>query len=256
MEQTNTPDRAALNFDLHERRQAEFAKAHNHEAIDKYWDKVRSHEHSIESLLTSKPFTPKVRSQVLDYETAREYVIRIICESFTSKKFVSDDKTKLLLTNLTKYFINDPSGAFDINKGILLYGGTGTGKTSVMRIFMRLADALDIKDGYDKKFSIIKTSDVVLDIRVKENEGFIRQYFSNSFCFDDMGQEPTDTKIYGNTVSVMGDIIFNRYDRSNITHVTTNLNENEIKAKYGQRIHSRMAEMFNWVLVDGKDHRI
>lgn len=240
-------------LEYREKKQAEFAKSHNREALDAHWDRVRNHEKTIEEVLFAQSHRPKERKQVMEYERARHLVIEIIRERVT--KFKTSDTTKLLLTNMTKYFINDPSGQFDINKGILLFGKVGTGKTTTFRIFERLAGALDILDGYDKKFKIIKTSDIVLDIRAKENEGFIRPYFSNSFCFDDLGKEPKEVKIYGNSSTVMGDILFNRYDRSAITHATTNLNEQELMEHYGERIHSRMMEMFNWVHVTGEDHR-
>jgi DNA replication protein DnaC len=256
--QETTEKQLKVDQELFERRQAEFAKLHNKEAIDRHWDKVRSHETSLDKIL-SRAISQTEQRQYLDYETARGYVIKIIEDLFGSKKFITDDKTKWLLTNLTKYFIYDKTCKIDLHRGILLYGGTGTGKTTLFRIFRRLAGALDMMEGYNKAYSIEKTSDIVSDVRYRANEDIIRKFYSNNICFDDLGQEASDAKVYGNTVSVMGEILFNRYDRfqtnKQLTHLTTNLSEDELKDKYGERIHSRMQEMFNWILVDGEDLR-
>ncbi len=244
-----------------DKKQAEFAKSHNTEAIDKHWEKVHSHQITIEDALRKSAPPKTERRQVISFEKARDLVINIIAESFppvkenTRTSFKTDEKTKAILTKMTKYFINDPSSELDLNKGILLYGNVGTGKTTLFRIFKRLSGALDILDNYEKKFTIVKTSSIVLEVREKENEGSIKQYFSGGLCFDDLGKEPKEVKIYGNSSTVMGDILFNRYDRMCLTHGTTNLNEQELKDHYGDRIHSRMMEMFNWILVDGIDYR-
>ena len=247
--------------ELREKRMREFAKSHNHDALANHWSMVRSHEVSIEDVLFGKKHNKVERNQVLDYEVARHYVIQIIADKYPPKiegkltSFETNDQLKKLLENLTKYFINDNTGSFSLDKGILMYGSVGTGKTSLFRIYERLAGALDIKDGYDKKFKIEKTSNIVLDVRAKENEGFMKQYFNNNYCFDDLGKEPKEVKIYGNSSTIMGDILFNRYDRNVLTHATTNLSAEELLDHYGDRIHSRMHEMFNWVNVTGKDFR-
>lgn len=261
-QQTDTQDQGTtsnpLDQDFREKRQKEFAKAHNHEAIDKHWDKVKKHETTIEQALRMRPIVKAKPDQVIDYETARGYVIRIIREMY-GDKYTTNDQIKTLLTNMTKYFICDPSCQLDLEKGILLYGGVGTGKTTLFRIFKRLADALDIKEGYNRAFAVEKTNHIVLDVRERPNEVNISKYFNGNICFDDLGQEASDAKVYGNTVSVMGDILFNRYDRFQnngiLTHATTNLSEKELADKYGERIHSRAVEMFNWIQFDGKDLR-
>ena len=49
----------------------------------------------------------------------------------------------------------------------------------------------------------------------------------------------------------MGEILISRYEvfrqRDVLTHITTNLNAEELQEKYGERIRSRMREMFNLV---------
>jgi hypothetical protein len=68
------------------------------------------------------------------------------------------------------------------------------------------------------------------------------------YCFDDLGLE-NSLNYYGNKCSVMAVILLSRYDLfhafSMITHLTTNLNSQEIESLYGLRAHRRRREMFN-----------
>jgi len=52
----------------------------------------------------------------------------------------------------------------------------------------------------------------------------------------------------------MGEILLSRYDlfkTKNVkTHITTNLNAEELEARYGSRVRSRMREMFNLISFD------
>lgn len=52
----------------------------------------------------------------------------------------------------------------------------------------------------------------------------------------------------------MGEIILSRYDlflkRKLRTHATTNLNAQELENRYGNRVRSRMRELFNLIAFD------
>jgi hypothetical protein len=52
----------------------------------------------------------------------------------------------------------------------------------------------------------------------------------------------------------MAEILLSRYDlfvsRKLVTHLTTNLSASEIEVAYGNRIRSRMREMFNLIAFD------
>lgn len=49
----------------------------------------------------------------------------------------------------------------------------------------------------------------------------------------------------------MGEILISRYEvfkqKDILTHITTNLNAEELQEKYGERIRSRMRAMFNLI---------
>lgn len=52
----------------------------------------------------------------------------------------------------------------------------------------------------------------------------------------------------------MAEIILSRYDsfihEKSLTHVTTNLSASELEACYGDRVRSRMRQMFNLIAFD------
>lgn len=62
----------------------------------------------------------------------------------------------------------------------------------------------------------------------------------------------------GNKSNVMADIIFGRYKNGlvgDMTHGETNLSVVQIEEFYGPRIRSRFSEIFNWIVLTGKDRR-
>jgi hypothetical protein len=68
-----------------------------------------------------------------------------------------------------------------------------------------------------------------------------------AYCFDDLGTETT-SKYFGNDCNVMAEILLQDMifvEKGIITHLTTNLFPTEIESQYGNRLRSRMREMFN-----------
>ncbi|QDO95260.1 ATPase [Formosa sediminum] len=150
-----------------------------------------------------------------------------------------------LLLKLCCYFIQDKdyckANGIDLNKGILLSGPVGCGKTSLMNLLRNLS----LKP---KMFEIIAARNIVFAYNHLGTKTI--QDFGNNkcYCFDDLGIEPVG-KYYGSTYNVMGEVLLSRYElflETKIkTHITTNLNATEIEKRYGSRVRSRMRQLFN-----------
>lgn len=174
------------------------------------------------------------------------------------KNFKIYDEDLDIIYKLCLYFIQDKENCkkmgIDIDKGILLTGPVGCGKTSLMKLLRNIVP-------HHKSYKIIPCRNTVFSFN---HLGFktIEDYGNEKFyCFDDLGVEPSG-RHYGKDCNVMGEILLSRYDlfmKNKIkTHCTTNLNAQELESRYGNRVRSRMRQLFNLIAFDreSKDKRI
>lgn len=171
---------------------------------------------------------------------------------FGQKRFGSDFRilriNKTILKKLMVYAIRDGENCkkygVDPDKGILLVGTIGCGKTSLMQLFNLIT--------YPNRKYIVKPTRSSAGEFLQNGYDTIHKYGNSDtiYCFDDLGIEQ-NMKHFGNESNVMAEILLSRYDllryRGIITHATTNLNANELEKLYGNRIRSRLREMFNLI---------
>ena len=169
-----------------------------------------------------------------------------------------------IIYKLIAYFLKDEPTCFqyniDLNKGILLSGPVGSGKTSLMNLMKVVAPVghkFYLKPCRDISFEFIQDG---YEIIQKYSTG--RQYPDpKTVCFDDLGTE-NNLKYFGNECNVMAEILLSRYDlfiaKKIQTHITTNLSASEIESNYGNRVRSRLRTMLNLIAFDKttKDKRI
>ena len=174
------------------------------------------------------------------------------------KNFKIYEEDEVVLYKLCIYFIRDFDACaklnMDPNKGILLSGPVGCGKTSLMKLLRHIVP-------HQKSYELIPARNITFAFN---NIGYktIQEYGNNNFyCFDDLGVETTG-RHFGKDCNVMGEILLSRYDlflqRKIKTHATTNLNAQELEERYGNRVRSRMRQLFNLIAFDkeSKDKRI
>ncbi|WP_445752753.1 ATPase [Polaribacter sp.] len=160
--------------------------------------------------------------------------------------------------------IKDPKVAdklqINLDKGILLSGPIGCGKTSIMHLlkpFSNHCKDYKIKTCREISFEFAKHGYEALSPYTQKSN---RQTRLSGYCFDDLGAEQ-QIKHFGNDCNVMAEILITRYEHfienKSITHITTNLSASEIENVYGNRLRSRMRNMFNVVSFDSnsKDKR-
>ncbi|MDP4208427.1 MAG: ATPase [Bacteroidota bacterium] len=170
-----------------------------------------------------------------------------------------------IIFKLLIYFLKDEASTekynLSLRKGILLSGPVGCGKTSLMNL-------VKLTLPQEQRYIVKSCREVSFEF-IQDGYTVIRKYSTHSFnkdipktyCFDDLGTE-NNLKYYGNDCNVMAEILLSRYDlfvnRKMLTHITTNLSSSEIEELYGERVRSRMREMFNLIAFSesAKDKRV
>lgn len=169
-----------------------------------------------------------------------------------------------IVYKLIAYFLRDEPTCYqygiNLNKGILLTGPIGCGKTSLMNLMKYLTPTehkFFVKPCRDISFEFIQDGYEVIH---KYSKGKLYQSEPKTICFDDLGTE-NNLKYFGNECNVMAEILLSRYDifttKKIQTLITTNLSASEIETHYGNRVRSRLRELCNLIAFDNiaKDKR-
>lgn len=206
------------------------------------------------------------------YEQTRAYMLFRAKELFEGK-FVLDNDNEFVFNMLCHYFSNskefismgvnigikNPS----LDKGILLAGNWGVGKTWLMSLFRK---------NNRQVFHVEHAKDISKSFHVGGEEAIERHYnkIKNAFndptvfyqsysglCIEDIGREDIKNN-YGNKTNVIGDIMEARYINKCMGpffHGTTNMTAPQIEQFYGGMVSSRLRECVNFIELGGKDRR-
>lgn len=176
---------------------------------------------------------------------------------------IQDDKHRAKIVNLCCYFANDSRSAYDLNKGLLLMGSVGNGKTTIFKLFSA---------NQNHSFRVVSMLDISFDYKTSGEPG-VKPYgvnytiapntygkVSSGYCFDDVGTEEVPCRHFGESKNIFSEVIQIRYNNKhlvpfNSTHVTTNKNEKDLRELYGERTYDRLKEMFNVVVFEHDSFR-
>jgi len=192
-------------------------------------------------------------------ETYKDWAIKR-WENIQKKKWIRTPENEKVTDLISQHLTGDErfeKAGYSLDKGLLLAGGVGVGKTTIMQLFSR-----------NPKYSYIiipcrRIANIFTESGIDSIDEFCGEalptadnpFRANTYgiCFDDLGTE-SKRKNFGNEVNVMQEIILSRYDAKmvlkNKTHITTNLSADSIKESYGERVSSRMREMFNVIVFE------
>ncbi|RXP45611.1 ATPase [Lutibacter sp. HS1-25] len=213
---------------------------------------------------TSKFQIGEIRNNTIhyDFEKIKTY-LNIKGHMLFGKNFRIHKEDEKLIFKLCSYFIQDHHSCaqmgIDTSKGLLLTGPVGCGKTSLMKLLLHLAP-------HKTNYSLVPTRNIIFNFNTSGFEVLEKYNQTKNYCFDDLGVEPTGSH-YAKECNVMGEILLSRYDlftqtsqshslsfsqsqSHSKTHITTNLNVDEIEKKYGNRVRSRLKQMMNVIAYD------
>ncbi|RBP34233.1 DNA replication protein DnaC [Oceanihabitans sediminis] len=153
--------------------------------------------------------------------------------------------------------LNTPS----FNKGLLIIGGVGIGKTDYFKVFERV-----FKFYNPLRFKVYSSKSLVSDYEKcstpMEKEYFFSDKERKLLCIDDLGAE-NNASNYG-IFDVVGNLLSNRYEKKLVTYATANFasSSNDVDetleamgVRYGHRIYDRLFEMFNVITFSGPSLR-
>jgi len=200
----------------------------------------------------------------LSFDVAKE--LYIDCAESICEGLIIDQNNETTIDLIVQYLIRndkflEASKHNSFDKGIMLRGAVGTGKTVLMKAMIKFLQYFNVdrterlnNNEYDLHFSTaynIAGRYSIKGLQVFEDNPHI---LYRPIIIDDVGTEP-QVAYFGNQANVIAELLYRRYDRKVITHITTNLSAVALKKCYGERIFSRMKEMFNDIILPGNDRR-
>lgn len=210
----------------------------------------------------------------------------------TGKDFIVNEHTSKNIEAILKYFLKDETffkcdrllksfkgvkceNSFE--KGLLIIGNNGNGKTSIMRSISRALNDIYLKSRKeiwnngkqwrDIRFLHENCHDVVTKFElIKEHHDkdlFYEKYSGYRYFFDDFTKESIASN-FGKR-NIMREVLEKRYDKKSKTYLSMNYDDRypndleqalySIGLKYGSHLYDRTFEMFNIIQFEGKSFR-
>lgn len=264
------------------------------EVLESYNDVTLTEEEETQALIDAKrkkkemirlqrvrdqeKFNREHREGLFNFDVIRTFMINRSISLF-SGKFEIDEYNESVFNLLSYYFTNNPMFVTisekmgisnpSLDKGILMCGVYGTGKSWMMKLFQKNARQVyiirtskEIAESYTKLKEIPKQYLEPIKNAINDQSLFCQPY--SGLCIDEIGAERVKNS-YGNISNVIGDLLEIRYnylDEFNnrvlvgpTLHGITNLTPDQLKEHYDGRVYSRMCEIFNYVELPGEDRR-
>ena len=197
---------------------------------------------------------PRFKLPLTEEEAHQSLMVAIKVEvEYRHKEFVMNGELESQVRHLSA-FLTQESNKF----GILLAGGCGNGKTTIIKALQNLINALRIPNQYnDKEYAVRFIDAKSLVATCKSNyEDWKRLMYQDLLAIDDLGTEPRDVMDYGNIINPTADILTRRYENQLFTIISTNLSLQDFRDIYSERVFSRITSSYTLLKFTGSDIRI
>lgn len=197
------------------------------------------------------------RFQELTERCTAKYMFRLMkwtSENKLGRKLEVNENNKHLITTLCYFLSRDKKFetelGFSFNKGLLIRGISGLGKTHLVRC---------LEENELNPIRILSMIEITDEIKM-QGEYEVSMQNNKVVYLDDVGTEEPVVNHYGTKVTFFKNYIELVYLKSHNKifsnlMISTNNSFSEIEEKYGFRVRSRMKEMFNVIDVKGHDMR-
>jgi len=196
---------------------------------------------------------------------AKNVFMKVAHEHFAG--YVVDDENREAIVKSLVYLLggNEQFPDLDPEKGLLLVGNIGCGKSMLMEILKNMMPYKHLLGIKGKGFRIVKAADISDEYMLGSKGEQYGELFHNgkiksfALCIDDLGFESIKIMTYGNEIIPMAHVLNKRctvFERNgDVTHITTNLSPGEIEVIYGDRIRDRLRKMCNVITLGGVSRR-
>lgn len=137
-----------------------------------------------------------------------------------------------------------------LEKGIMLTGAFGCGKSIIMEAYSRIiSEYADEK--YLPKMKFIKSIQLFNELKAG------MKYEKLPVVIDEFGREKKEGRNYGEEIQPVIDWLSIRYDLGSLTHGTSNFKIETLESDefYGKMIGDRLKSMFNFIVLPGQSRR-
>lgn len=204
-------------------------------------------------LLQRRPMKARFKLSISEDEAYAYLLASVMAEvEYRHRTFITNEDMEAQIHELAKW-LTSPSTSF----GILLCGGCGNGKSTMLKAFQQLLNYLNIQKPYNDGTYRIQIVDAKYIAHLcKNNYDAYRKLISvDMLGIDDLGTEPSEVMDYGNVYTPVIDLLTKRYDEQLFTIITTNLTPLQIREHYDDRIADRLNEMVKKIVFKNGTYR-
>ena len=172
-----------------------------------------------------------------------------------AKNFVIDKNNEPMIEQLYYYITNNSTFSGDLDKGIMLQGKYGCGKTILLETYSSLHNHAVRRFHLNQPlFTFIKSVELQEQIVKQSASVFARR----PLIIDEFGRESKMVQDYGNVSRPISELLSLRSDVGAITHGTTNFTFATLASDefYGGMIGDRLKVMFNFITLNGESRRV
>jgi len=188
--------------------------------------------------------------------------------SLTPSGFVLNNENERIIRMLICYFNGNDYPGYDLNKGIMLTGLYGSGKTTIMETMQKYL--CHIRPFNKNVFRNTSTDEIYTHLKNNDDTQVFTYNYRTAIvagkepkplhiCINEFGQK-FRSKHYGSDVGeyferflMVRYEIYQQYKK--LTHATTNFDTQQLKDVYPPKLIDRFKEMFNFIHLPGKSFR-
>jgi hypothetical protein len=183
-----------------------------------------------------------------------------------NKQYEINEHNKEIVWNLIKYFTGNES-IYDLNKGIMLCGSVGYGKTTLLKSLRNYINELFPYNpnsfAITTKETIIKENELLECLyvdNVNENEYGVKIKKPKNVAYNELGSDYSELKNFGSQSNEIEKyFLMKRYDifqdYNKLTHYTTNHLFKDLREIFPEKQIDRFKESCNIIEVTGKSRR-